>query len=425
MPGVLITNVEHLGTVGDFLISPHYATAMDQAVRTIDATGLVAVPGFRDLHVHFREPGFSEKEDILSGARAAAAGGYASVLMEPNTRPVIDSLELVQEQQQRVKAYCLPLDVRSKCALTKGQQGKALIEDFSQTARKLNCLGSELSSDGEPVANRWLLTEAFREAAGTTIHLHCEATPHSQAELAKVLGPGPAMGREPALVALAIEALADAKAGGQQVGQLHVQHVSLAESVRLIAGARAHGMQVTCEVAPHHLLLCDEDIPTRDGEPDANWKMNPPLRGRADMLAMRKAFADGTIDFIATDHAPHTPEEKSRRWDEAPNGVIGLETAFGACMTLVHAGEFTFERLIEGLCAQLKTISRMPNAHFMRMGVGPSLTLVDPTAAWTVDPDRFYSKSRNCPFAGMAFKGKPVYTIVGDQVVMADGEVLF
>jgi dihydroorotase len=221
------------------------------------------------------------------------------------------------------------------------------------------------------------------------------------------------MRREPALIALALSALAEAGCG-----RLHIQHVSLAESAQLIAAAKAQGLPVTAEVSPHHLLLCAEDIPLHNGEPDANWKMNPPLRSREDMRAMRRALADGTIDVIATDHAPHTPAEKAQRWDEAPFGVIGLETAFAACMSLVHDGTLAFTQLINALNPTLPTAAAS-------WTYAQGYTLVDPNAAWTVDPERFYSKGRNCPFAGMTLTGKPVYTIVNGKIVMAEGEVLF
>jgi dihydroorotase len=413
MPGVLIRDVEYRGEVTDLLVSTTQVNRLRDYDHVIDGTGLVAVPAFDDGHVHFREPGFTDKEDLLTGARAAAAGGYARVVCEPNTRPVIDDAEALRAHWRRVRELGLPITVETKCALTLGQAGEALV-NIPEIAAGVP-FGVEFSSDGEPVADHDLLVRAFRLCDGPTrIHLHCEETPRSRERVAAFLGPGTPMAREAELIALALEARADAG-----TGRLHIQHVSLAESARLIADAKRKGFPVTAEVAPHHLLLCDEMIPTRDGGPDANWKMNPPLRSAADMFAMRRALAEGVIDVIATDHAPHTPAEKARAWDDAPFGVLGLETAFGACMGLVLTGDLTFDRLIAAMTGDAAAYSRAFGFE------AAQLTLVDPKAVWTVDPDRFYSKSRNCPFAGMTFTGKPVYTIANGQVVMAEGEVLF
>ncbi len=406
MPGILIREVQYRGAVGDLLVSDHGVVRLGEYDRVIDGRGLIAVPAFADHHVHFREPGQTEKEDIQTGARAAAAGGYAFIRTEPNTRPVIDSLDGVLRNFARIWELDLPITVLPKCALTLEQRGEALVDIQEIRAR---APWIRFSSDGEPVADRELLLRAIRLAGGEVfIDLHCEETPRSAARVTQALGFGAPMAREAELIRLAISALEEAG-----FGKLHLQHVSLAESVSRIADAKRRGMTLTAEVAPHHLLLCAEDIPQRGGGPDANWKMNPPLRCRADMLAVRRGLADGTLDYLATDHAPHTPAEKAQPWDDAPLGVIGLETAFGAAMTLVHAGELSFDRLIAAMT---------PGAD---RGELPNVTLVDPDAVWTVEPGRFYSKSRNCPFAGMTFTGKPVYTIANGRVVMAEGEVVF
>jgi len=406
MPGVLIQEVEYRGVIGDLLVTGHGVVPLGDYDHVLDGRGMVAVPAFADHHVHLRDPGQTEKEDIVSGARAAAAGGYALVRSEPNTRPVIDTVEAVLAFFSRVWGSELPITILPKCALTMGQQGEKLV-DIEEIRARVPWI--RFSSDGEPVSSREMLLSAIQAAAGQTfIDLHCEETPRSAVRVTRDLGFSEPMTREADLIRLAIDALEEIGNG-----KLHFQHVSLGESVALIADAKRRGLSVTAEVTPHHLLLTREDIPGHEGGPDANWKMNPPLRGREDMLAVRRGLANGVIDFLATDHAPHTPEEKARPWDEAPFGVIGLETAFGAAMTLVHAGELTFARLIEAMA---------PSADG---GELPNITVVDPNAEWTVNPDKFYSKSRNCPFAGMTFKGKPVYTITGGKLVMAEGEVLF
>ena len=422
MPGLLIKNVEYKGAIGDYFFRMQdqrgFLFDFGKWDHVIDGTGLILIPPLFDRHVHFRDPGFTEKEDLLSGARAAAAGGYSHVCCEPNTRPVIDTPEAVSAFSQHVRELQLPIMVRTKCALTLGQRGDELVDIRALGMKGFSEWSNHLSSDGEPVVDRELLIQAFRQAAlnednnNSDIDLHCEETPNSSVHLRSVLGDGPAMAREPELIRLAISALAEAIRGAD----LHIQHVSMAASLPLISEAKrsGSGMCVTAEVTPHHLLFCEEDILLRNGEHDPNWKMNPPLRSRADMLAMRKALADGTIDYIATDHAPHTSAEKACGWDKAPFGVIGLETAFGACMSLVHAGELSFSRLVEAMSGSIYSI-----------GGSGCATLIDPRHSWTVDPDKFYSKGRNCPFAGMTFTGKPVYTIAFSKLVMAEGEVLF
>ncbi|MEI7833183.1 MAG: dihydroorotase, partial [bacterium] len=384
-----IKNVSYKGVTGDLPIGEAVNGSYDEV---IDGTGLIAVPSFVDVHVHFRDPGQTEKEDLVTGANAAVAGGYGRVVCEANTSPVIDTVAKVQAFYARVAVLKLPIEVSTKCALTIGQQGEQLVDISELKAQFPEII---LSSDGEPVTDLNLLVEAFRAAGDTEIHLHCEETPRSHERIVAALGAGEYLRREPELIKLGIAALTTAGNG-----KLHIQHVSLAESVELIADAKARGLAVTAEVSPHHLLLCEDDIPQHDGARDANWKMNPPLRSHADMLAMRRALADGTINVIATDHAPHTKAEKAQPWDAAPFGVIGLETAFGACMTLMHNGELTFERLIAAMTGNEKSLTS-------------GVTLIDPNEEWIVNPDAFKSKSKNTPFSGMRFKGRIKLLISG------------
>ena len=412
MPGIVIRGVEYRGEVTDLLvngraISPISSNTLPDS-EEIQGRGLIAVPGFVDVHVHFRDPGLTEKEDLLTGARAAAAGGFTTVLCEPNTRPVIDTAERVSAFYGHTEALGIPIAVLTKAAVTLGEAGETLT-DIPALA---TAHAAALSDDGEPLVRQDLLIEAFRASAGLVLTAHCEETPRSADKVRAALGDGTAMGREVELIRLHIEALA--LAGG---GRLHIQHVSLAESAVLIADAKRRGLAVTAEVTPHHLLLCADDIPHQD----ANWKMNPPLRSRADMQAVRRALADGVIDMIATDHAPHTMVEKAQGWENAPFGIIGLEAAFGACMRLVHDGTLTLDRLVAAMSKN--PIALLPD--WARTKAAGGLTLIDPSAEWTVDPDQFYSKARNCPFAGMAFQGKPVYTIADGKVVMAERAVRF
>jgi dihydroorotase len=322
----------------------------------------------------------------------------------------MDQAEGVSAFRARVADLPLPLGVHTKAAVSYGQAGETLTDVPALTAAG----AVALSDDGEPLVHYDLLLQAFRAAGDLVLTAHCEETPRAAAKVAAVLGAGAPMCREAELIRLHLAALADAG-----TGRLHIQHVSLAASVELIAGAKRRGLAVTAEVTPHHLLLCAEEIPARDGGPDANWKMNPPLRGRADMLAMRRALADGVIDLIATDHAPHTVAEKAQGWDVAPFGIIGLETALGAVYSLVHDGTLTASQLTLAMATRPATL--LP-AWARSRG---DLVLLDPAATWTVDPERFYSKARNCPFAGMTFTGKATHTIARGRLVMAEGVVLF
>lgn len=416
MSGVLIKGVTYKGEVVDLLthgpVVEITAEGCSRCDNQINGHGLIACPAFSDDHTHFRDPGLTEKEDLLSGSRAAAAGGYAFIECEPNTRPVIDTFEKVIKFRQHVHSLHIPIQVSTKVALTIGQYGEELVDIDG-----LLPYVSAFSDDGEPILNRALLSQAFMIGQASdetvTVTAHCEETPRSKDHVRSALGDGQALHREPDIIKLNIEALRIAG-----VGHLHIQHVSLAESLPIIADAKKEGLHVTAEVAPHHLLLCEDDIPMRDGAPDANWKMNPPLRSREDMMAMRRALSQGIIDYIATDHAPHTIQEKARPWDDAPFGVIGLETAFASCFSLIQQGDLSLMRLLDALSAHRYSSLKL-NALW------GGLTLIDPDHVWTVDPDKFYSKARNCPFAGMTFRGKPMYTIAGGRVVMAEGEVLF
>lgn len=424
MSDLLIRDVEYQGELTDLLVHGDEITPAPAAIPAetlvIAGKGLLAVPGLVDVHVHLRDPGRTEKEDVLSGARAAVAGGFATVLCEPNTLPVLDTPEAVRAFYRHAHELGIPASlVRTKAAVTVAQAGKELT-DF----RGLRAAGAvAFSDDGEPIVDDELLLHALRRpydrfVPEPLLTAHCEETPGSAAQVRAAFGDGPAYAREEALVQMHLDVLA--RAGAERFGVLHLQHISLAGSVERIARYQRHGRGLSAEATPHHLLLCVDDIPQHDDAWDANWKMNPPLRRREDMLALRRALADGVIDVIATDHAPHTPAEKARGWDEAPFGIIGLETALGACLALVHDGTITLERLIDAMALRPRAILSMSGYP-----TASSLTLIDLQRRWTVDPSQFYSKARNCPFAGMTFKGKAAYTIAGGALLMAEGEVLF
>lgn len=421
MTALLLREVMCDGEVTDLLVEEtriaRVVDAVNEPVSIIEGRGLSVLPAPIDVHVHFRDPGFTEKEDLLTGARAAAAGGFSTVLCEPNTRPVIDTSDQVSIFYNRASSLAIPLSVLTKAAVTIGEQGETLTD-----VPALAAAGAvALSDDGEPLVNVEVLKSAFRATAADdaiplVITAHCEETPRAAAKVRAALGTGPEMAREVEIIRLHLQALTEAGNG-----RLHIQHVSLTESVALIADAKRCGLSVTAEVTPHHLLLCAEDIPRMDGEADANWKMNPPLRSRADMMAIRCALATGIIDMVATDHAPHTLAEKAVGWDDAPLGVIGLETAMGVYLSLAHDGAISWKRLLDALGA---APARLLPA-WASSCIGGSLTLVDTRAKWCVDPNSFYSKSRNCPFAGRMFHGKVIFTIAQGRVVCQDGQVLF
>lgn len=414
---VLIHEVEYLGEVTTLLVDEHGILVTPShwpaEIQIIDGKGLQAFPGLFDVHVHFRDPGFTEKEDLLSGARAAAAGGYVGVLCEPNTQPIIDTSDAVLRHFRRCTEQHIPLDLFPKAAVTLGEQGRELT-DFNALA---NAGAVAFSDDGEPILNPDLLVHAFRQSAGYAdspyvITAHCEETPRSLAQTRERFADHALYACELLLIAMHLEALEQAGCG-----RLHIQHVSQAASVSLIARAKTQGLAVTAEVTPHHLLLCQDDIPVGD----TNWKMNPPLRRREDMLAMRAALATGVIDCIATDHAPHTLAEKAQAWEQAPFGIIGLECALALCLSLVADGTLSLVRLQQAMALAPRAL--LPRQVVSALSGG--LTLIDREHQWTIDAERFYSKGRNCPFDGRVVAGAARYTIAHGQVVMAENEVLF
>ncbi len=373
----------------------------------INADGLVACPGLIDMHVHLRDPGQTHKEDILSGCMAAAAGGFTAVACMPNTAPPLDTP--VGIRHVVTTATAAAARVYPVACITRGMKGGEL-----SSFESLKMAGAvAFSDDGRPVENSKMMMEALRQAArcGLPVISHSEELSiidggivNSRA--ARSLG---VKGMDPAgeEVAVAREILL-AKTTGCPV---HIAHISTATSAAMIRFAKANGVKVTCETAPHYLLLDDRAVLSQD----ANFRMNPPLRTQEDCAALIEAVADGTIDALATDHAPHTPAEKAY-FLTAPNGVVGLETALGAYMTaLVHTGKITLARLITLMSCNPAQILGIKGGS-LALGQPADITLLSPNHRWTVDPENFLSKSRNTPFAGMQLKGKAFYTIVGGIV---------
>ncbi|MBX6352209.1 MAG: dihydroorotase [Thermoflavifilum sp.] len=383
-------------------------TDLPEADLVISLRGEVLLPGFIDVHVHLRDPGFEAKETLATGTRAAAAGGYTQVACMPNTKPPLDTPERVRDVQLRAQG--LAARVHPVACITQGQAGEALT-DF-EALRAAGAIA--LSDDGRGVQHSGLMREALARAAraGLPVAIHAEDEALS--------GGGaldPAAARRLGVSASAPEAetamiardLVLAEATG---AHLHVCHVSTATAVSLIRWAKARGIRVTAEVTPHHLLL-DEGVIDR---PDAVFKVNPPLRTAQDREACLAGFLDGTLDLVATDHAPHTAEEKARGLSEAPFGMVGLETAFPLLYThLVETGRMRLEQLV-------RRMSTDPARHFglgggvLRPGGRADITAVDLEHTRRVDPATFHSKGRNTPFAGWPLRGWPVLTICEGRV---------
>ena len=400
---------QNLDQVGDIFIADGKIEALGEdlfdrmadAEQVLDCDGLIAAPGLVDMHVHLRDPGQSEKEDVFSGCRAAAAGGVTSLLAMPNTVPPMDSPPLVRELLQ--KAESADAAVYPAACITKGLQGTQTT-DFSA----LKAAGAiALSDDGFPVKNTRCLLEALRQAPplGLLVTAHCEDRDlalgglMNEGEVSRQLQvQGIPNAAEDCGTAREIAAVASIGA------PIHICHVSTKGSVELIRDAKRRGVKVTAETCPHYLLLTEDALRSRD----ADYRMNPPLRTEEDRLALIEGLKDGTIDAISTDHAPHTPKEKSD-FLTAPNGSIGMETSLSATLTALD-GVLTLYEVIEKMSANPAKILGIP-AGTLAVGANADIVLFDPERSWTVDPDALHGKSKNTPFKGMTLKGRVVTTI--------------
>ena len=414
--GRLVDPATGLDAPGDLLIADGEIAAVGEVPRTraaaeaevIAAEGLVVCPGLIDMHVHLREPGFEHKETIASGTAAAAAGGFAAVCAEPNTNPPVDAPERVVDALARAGRSAL-VRVHPKACLTVGQKG----EHLSQ-ARALAAAGAiALSDDGEPVLDDDVMREGLRRAeqARLPVTTHCEESPASRA-----VKPWP----QP----YAAEADRVRRDLGLMEGlstRLHFSHLSMQQSVAALAQAKAERLPVTAEATPHHCLLSADDIP--DG--DTSFKVNPPVRSARDVKAIAGALIEGVIDVIASDHAPHAALEKAQGWDQAPFGVIGLETTLAVMLTeFVHSGRVTLIDLLAKLTCNPARILGLPTGRLM-VRAPADVMLIDPDREWVIDPRGFKSQARNCPFAGRRVRGRAVGLFVGGHAVVRDGEVRY
>lgn len=386
--------------------------ATPQANETvIDASGLFVAPGFVDIHVHLREPGGEHKETIATGTAAAAAGGFTTICPMPNTRPVPDDRQTLDALFQKIEETA-SVRVLPYAAISKNQLGQELVA-FDQLTDAV-----AFTDDGVGVQTAAVMRTAMQQAArlGKTIVAHCE----DDSLKAGCVHEGNYSRREglqgiPSL-AESIHIARDVLIAEETGCHYHVCHVSTKESVRVIRDAKRAGVRVTAEVAPHHLVLIDEDIPNQD----PNFKMNPPLRSEADRQALLEGLADGTIDCIATDHAPHAAEEKALGIERAPFGITGFETAFPLLYTkLVSEGEMTLETLIRNLTDKAAAIFELPYGK-LEVGAEADLVLLDLETERTVSPERFRSKGKNTPFAGERLKGFPVMTLVKGEIVFKE-----
>jgi len=404
--------------IEDGLIAGIGKSLKAEGAEALNAAGLKAAPGLVDIHVHFRDPGYEYKENLLTGLRAAAAGGFTSVVCMPNTRPAIDNVSIVKYLAEKAESIGLGrLFVAG--AISKAREGVELAEVGDMMTHGIVCV----TDDGSPVMNAQLMRRIleYTKMFKIPVMSHPEDKNLSGAGLmheglvsTKIGMRGIPAAAETVMVERDIELAA------LTGGQLHLTHISAIGSVEAVRRAKARGIQVTCDTTPHHLSLTDEAVMTYD----TATKVNPPLRPEKHRLALIQGLLDGTIDAIASDHAPHAFHEKETSYQDAPFGLVGLETSFAVLNTaLVRAGAMTLEQLIAKLTAGPAAALGL-NAGKIEIGAPADIAIIDPDLEWTVDPDKFYSLGKNCPFRDWKVYGKVVYTVAGGRIIYRDGAIV-
>lgn len=383
--------------------------APEAGIKTLDARGCYLLPGLVDLHVHFRDPGFTYKETIATGSAAAAAGGFTTVCSMPNIKPVPDS-DATLRAQEEVIARDAVVEVLPYASITKLRMGAELV-DYAALAPRV----AGFSDDGTGVQSEEVMRRAMQGVAanGALLAAHCEVESLlnkgyvHDGEWARAHGHRGICSRSEWE-----EVERDIRLAAETGCRLHICHVSTAESIEAVRRGKAAGVKVTCETGPHYLTFCDEDM-----QDEGRFKMNPPLRARRDMEALRAAVADGTVDCVATDHAPHSAEEKSRGLEKSAMGVVGLETSLAATYTaMVASGRMPLERLVEVMSlAPRRLLGR--DTDVIRPGAKADFTLVDFNRRKRVDPSTFRSKGRSTPFDGMELHGEVLLTVAGGKTV--------
>ncbi|MFC3040265.1 dihydroorotase [Virgibacillus xinjiangensis] len=388
----------------------------EEADQVIDCEGKLAVPGFVDVHIHLREPGGEHKETIKTGSMAAARGGFTTVCAMPNTNPVPDNSKDIQALQKKIERDAL-VRVLPYAAITKGLKGQELTNIDELAKQGIFAF----TDDGVGIQTADQMFRAMKEAAkaGKAIVAHCE---DNSIVYGGVLHEGKVSERLelPGIPSISesVQVARDVLLAEAADCHYHVCHVSTKESVRVIRDAKKAGIKVTAEVTPHHLLLHEEDVP----EDDADYKMNPPLRAKEDQLALMEGLLDGTIDFIATDHAPHASEEKAAGFLKAPFGIVGLETAFTLLYTkLVQTNKMSLKQLIDCLTIKPAGVFNLPFGT-LKVNGAADVTIIDLEKESTIDKDGFFSKGNNTPFHGWKVQGIPVLTIAEGKVVYKEDD---
>ena len=419
--GRVVDPVGGIGGVMDILVEDGRVAVIGSeltapSARVIDARGLTVCAGLVDMHVHLREPGFEYKETIETGCLAAARGGFTSIAPMPNTRPATDCPERIALVRQKAAQAC-GVHVWPIGAVTWGQKGQALTD--AAALKKAGAVA--LSDDGMPVQNANLLRDALIRCRRQelTILSHCEDADLvknyavNEGRVSRALGlPGrPAIAEE-------LQVMWDAMLAEETGAAVHICHISTARSVEIVRQFKKKGVPITCETCPQYFALTEDELLSRG----TLARVNPPLRTRLDVEGILAGLKDGAIDVIATDHAPHSAEEKARPLPEAPSGMVGLETALAVTLTsLYHTGVMDLSDILRKMTINPAFILRIPKGR-LSLGGGADFTIFDPDEEWTVDPEQFASKGRNTPFAGRTLKGRVKYTIVDGKIIYQEGK---